>query len=235
MNTNGLYMKDKNKMLITTAYTPDLIGKTGNIEPCRIYEPEELESYRIQQENDFPQNRKKYSTPQGGEFIDWIDPDYDGLICFCDADVIQQREITPEEMKIIAPERGEFTACYNSYPPRLLKDAAKGLYPQSKPYRYKGYIEIQAGVLIGWSEDWRSMKNWYLYLYTVFCNDFKHHAMTQHLISWIIQESFKLKIAPDWLHNGYWLTGTKAHRKDGKMWTDREVIFNHFKWNEANK
>jgi hypothetical protein len=226
-------------MLIITAYTKDLKDKAGNIKPIRIYDPNELESYRIQQANDFPKNRKKYSTPQGGEFIDWVDPNYDGLICFTDADMIQQRDITDEEMKIIAPERGEFTACYNSYPPRLLADAAKGLMPNEQKFVYDfdgdDYTEFQAGVIIAHNEDWQKLKDRYLFFYSAFCDQFKHHAMTQLLINWLIQEYFKLKIAPDWLHNGYWLTGTKAHRKNGKMWTDREVVFNHFKFNENYK
>jgi hypothetical protein len=139
--------------------------------------------------------------------------------------------MTEDELKEIIPVRGEFTACLHRYPAVKLEESKEWLLPVSDVKVNPKYIEICAAMLIAHSDDWSKMKDIYVPMFHKMKKIFRHHAMTQWIISWIIQKHFKLKIGPEWLHNAIWYGGTNAVFVGDKLKVkDKEVVFNHTKW-----
>lgn len=220
-------------MKVITAITPNLsdkaqtlarsLKKHGADHQIIIHKPEELETFRT----DWPLNRPFYCTAQGGEFMNWVN--YQGMICFIDADMSLQRIPTQAEYASFLPLPGEFTACPHAYPPVKLFESA--IY---KPWGVDvdpEFIEIGAALLIADSSEWIKLRGYYLQYFPMITEAMKHHATTQWLISYIIQKHFKLKIGPEWLHNASWYQGSRATYKNRVLELNGSpVIFNHHKF-----
>jgi hypothetical protein len=210
-------------MTIVTAYTEGFNRKRaiGAIEI--IHKPEDIETY----DPDWPDNRPFYCTAQGGEFMNWIN--FEGIICLIDADTVIQRGITIDELNEILPEPGQFTACLHVWPAVKLCETSDWLIPTEEIEVNPKYIEVCGAMLIAHTSDWRKMKEIYVSMFKKMKTRMRHHAMTQWLISWIIQKHFSLKIGPDWLHNALWYNGTKAKMIGDNLYCGKKVIFNHVK------
>lgn len=220
-------------MTIVSAYTPNLDDKIHALkESLERYadnfvlirhEPEQIETFS----KDWPKNRKFYCTAQGGEFLDLMDNPPE-LICLIDADTIMQRRITAEELEEVTPDPGQFTVCLPCYPARKLLDSIKTLTSEEIKCNPK-YIEFCGAMIIGYRQDWKELASHYKKLFPVMREKVPHHALTQWLISWIIQKHFMYKIAPENFANAMWYHGTRAKGNPLYIY-DELVIFNHTKW-----
>jgi hypothetical protein len=216
-------------MMIVSAYTPNL--KDKKLPECHLieHEPEEIETFS----EGWPDNRPFYCTAQGGEFMNFID--HEGIICLIDADTTIQRQPTEAEFSEFLPPRGQFTACLHSYPAIKLDESKNWLLPTQNIDVNPKYLEISAAMLIAHSDDWKRLREIYVNRFQEMKTKMRHHAMTQWLISWIIQKHFGLKLGPEWLHNAIWYRGTRAKLIDGELFCqNKKVIFNHTKWIDAN-
>lgn len=224
-------------MKIVSCYTPNLRPFVGPLKeslskfaPDHLvieHEPEAIKSFTPS----WPRNRFMYCTAQGGEFLDLAEFQDGELICFIDADTIMQRPITEEELEIIRPEKGEFTANFVSYPPRSLNDVVKSLMCTSEVVSRDSYLELSAACLIAHKEDWIKLRDIYIPFFKSIRKNMGHHATTQWLISHIIQWRFNMKIAPDWFHNAEWYDGTRAKMENTTLRVGRkDVCFNHTKF-----
>jgi len=132
-----------------------------------VHQPEELATYR----KDWPKNRGFYCTAQGGEFMKWVD--YDGIICFIDADMHLQRLPTEQELKDFTPIKGQFSACLHAYPAIKLKDSGHYMPHEIDP---EEFIEVGAALLIAHSDDWKKLRENYLEYFPTVTKTINHHS-----------------------------------------------------------
>lgn len=222
-------------MKIVSCYTPNFRPLVGPLKeslakyaPDHLvieHEPEAIGTFTMS----WPRNRFFYVTAQGGEFLDLADFKDEEIICLIDADTIMQAPF-PEDIR---PEKGEFIACYASYPPRKLNEAVKSLLTSNEVVSRDSYEEFSAAMLIAHKEDWQKLRATYVPMFKAMRRQMGHHATTQWIINHIIQWRFKLRIGPSWLHNASWYIGTEARYENVTLRVGKkDVIFDHYKFNK---
>lgn len=174
-------------------------------------------------------NKNPINCIQHGEFVNnkYISElSDDDIILFTDGDIIMQREMNQDELKLLELNDNEFFVGYNESKNDNLLAESNRLNKISSIYdSYLGYEEwdkipcYNTGVLAGKISSWKKLFQLYTRKWNFVDQTFIHYAKQQWLICMILYHNFNVKIMPYSFHtHGHYPLPSGTHiDNDGKL------------------
>jgi len=181
----------------------------------------------------YPSNRKVFITPQGGEFIDFLNVPDDEIVIQVDADCIMQRKMSPLELVDLIPDGNEIIATFPCNPPQTLEKVSKNLHFRHTHYfPGMGEYEFCGAFLVARAGTFRRLRDLVVSKFDDLVDVNSHHAGIQFLISYIAYQEFDVRIVSNIYQVGDWYLHNYNFSRDGKnlLLNDEVVIFNHTKF-----
>lgn len=202
----------------------------------------------------WPDNRDVYFCSESGEFMDYFNFDDEEIIIHLDGDMILQRPLSEGETNLFKHlEDNEVAMSPYTLPVANLRDEIYKLKPR------KGYEKINAdfpgrlgyaksmctGLVAANKYTWNKIRDYYVGYVDRLIGCFDHHAASQWLLNYIVNQSFTLYELSNVIHNAAWFVDTGAVDGDQLLVENLNrirpldtkfiVVFNHTKFSKEYK